>query len=79
MENVVFIEDNVPIPTDAVNPTRKRKYPFDNLQPEQSFYVEGKTRNQLSASALLAEHRTGFKFIMINSPTGVRVWRSEEE
>ena len=75
----MLIEDNVPIPTDAAKPGRKRKYPFDNLQPGQSFYVEGKTKGQLSASAVLAQCRTGFKFILIDSPTGVRVWRSPDE
>jgi hypothetical protein len=75
----VNIEDNVPFPEGISKIGRPRKYPFDELQPGQSFFVSGKKRKDLAGSAALAQCRTGFKFVIIDSLDGVRVWRSTAE
>jgi hypothetical protein len=56
-------------------PGRPRIYAFDELQPGEKLFIEGKTRDQIAASVAAAERRTGFAFRILRSHGGVCVWR----
>lgn len=77
------IEDGIPIPARRGTPrgpsTGKLKYPFDELEPGQSFLVteknaaeRNKVRGRLSGSAMRFRDR---EFAIRSVADGVRVWR----
>jgi hypothetical protein len=51
-------------------------YPFSDLEVGDSFFVEKRTPANFGTSRILAQKRTGFKFISRSEKNGVRVWRA---
>ena len=70
----------VPIPkirTGAREKGQNLTYPFADLEPDQSFFVEGASARNLSGCAAYAGKILGRKFIARTMDGGVRVWRTE--
>lgn len=71
------IEKNVPLPEKNV----RWKYPFDELEVGDSFFVANKDTTQLSALCKRAGTRLNTRFVTAKATsgdaTGVRVWRVE--
>lgn len=63
------IEKSIPFPHEA------KKYPFDEMDVGDSFFVPNKKSGAISGSKQIAQRRTGFKFVCRNVDGGVRVWR----
>lgn len=69
------IEDGYAIPAERQPRVRRAKYPWNELEVGQSFFVEGARLRSMSSTASHAGRRTGRKFIVRNADSGVRVWR----
>ena len=71
--------DNTAIPIPPVRTGPKSgtrfKYPFNNLEVGQSFFVEGIEARNLGGSVTHAEKVLGFKFTTRTMDGGARVWR----
>jgi len=71
------IEKDVPLPQKNV----RWKYPFDQLELGDSFFVANKDTTQMSALCKRAGKRYGGRFVTSKAEkddqTGVRVWRLE--
>jgi hypothetical protein len=71
------IEKGVPLPEKHV----RWKYPFEQLQAGESFFVANKDTTQMSALCKRAAKRLGHRFITAKATkgeqSGVRVWRME--
>ena len=71
------IEKDVPLPQKNV----RWKYPFDQLELGDSFFVVNKDTTQMSALCKRASKRYGGRFVTSKAEkddqTGVRVWRLE--
>lgn len=63
------IENEIPIPAH-----RNTKYPWDELEIDQSFLVDPAPKG-FSSSVSLAGKRLGRKFTARTVGSGVRVWR----
>ena len=72
---MIKIDKNVPIPPDRLS--RGRKYPWDELEVGDSFFVEGKKFEPLRVSAAQIGKAKARKFIARQVDGGVRVWRVE--
>jgi hypothetical protein len=74
---LIAIEEGVPLPQKNV----RWKYPFDQMEPGNSFFVANKDTTQMSAMCKRAGTRLGARFITARAEkdgqTGVRVWRME--
>jgi len=70
----IKIDKNVPIPETAGNGA---VYPFAEMEVGDSFYVEGKTSNQLQNAASHWRKRKGWKFATRTKEGGARIWRVE--
>lgn len=75
MTSDLKIERGIPVPE-----RRKRKYPFEDMQPGDSFEVPlngdtlFRTRSRIQGS--MAHFRTkGWSFTTRKTDTGIRVWR----
>jgi hypothetical protein len=68
---MITIETNVPIPRQRIN----CKYPVDDLEVGQSFFVANGNRNSISVVASAAGKRMGRRFRTAKQLGGVRVWR----
>lgn len=69
------IEDGYAIPAERQPRVRRAKYPWNELEVGQSFFVGGARLRSMSSTASHAGRRTGRKFIVRNAEGGVRVWR----
>lgn len=79
------LEENVPIPEEPrgaagqSKPAAKRKYPFREMQVNQSFFVPGKRPYDLGGVTQSARRSTGFTFktraVEENGVKGTRIWR----
>jgi len=75
----IAIENNIPLPTRATR-TGEAKYPIDQLQPGESFFVPIGAATLASHARLVAK-ATGRKFIVrpvvddAGVKTGSRIWR----
>jgi len=71
------IEKDVPLPEKNV----RWKYPFDQMDLGDSFFVVNKDTTQMSALCKRAGKRLGGRFVTAKSEkdgqSGVRVWRME--
>lgn len=67
----IKIDTDIPIP----KLSRQKKYPFEQLEIGQSFFVPGGNLLAISQSRRLAEFRTGWKFATRTVEGGIRVWR----
>ena len=71
------IEKNVPLREKNV----RWKYPFDEMEVGDSFFVENKDTTQMSALCKRAGKRLGARFVTAkarkDNAEGVRVWRME--
>ena len=67
------IETGIPIPA------RKRewsvKYPWHQLEIDQSFFIKGGKLKSIQSSASQQKARTGKKYTVRQIDGGVRVWR----
>jgi hypothetical protein len=65
------IESNVPMPN---------KYPFEDMNVGDSFYVQGdkKAITNVRVSANAYKKKTGCKFLTKTDLTGVRIWLKEK-
>ena len=69
----VMIDDAVPMPSARV----VRRYPYEDMEVGQSFYVDGVQMQVVLNSNWRAGKKLGRKFIARKEGDGVRVWRSE--
>ena len=67
------IEDHMPVPELIVG---NNKYPWRMLEIGQSFFVPGRTAQQLSSARVGASRRTNRTFLIRSVEGGVRVWRT---
>lgn len=71
------IEKDVPLPEKNV----RWKYPFDQMEVGDSFFVVNKDTTQMSALCKRAGKRLGARFVTAKAErgdeSGVRVWRME--
>ncbi len=71
------IEKNVPLPEKNI----RWKYPFDQMEVGDSFFVANKESTQMSALCKRAGKRLEARFVTAKAETndakGVRVWRVE--
>lgn len=71
------IEKDVPLPEKNV----RWKYPFDQMEPGDSFFVANRDTTQMSALCKRAARRLEARFVTATATkgeqTGVRVWRLE--
>ena len=70
----VKIDKGIPVPPRGNN--RSTKYPYQQLEIGDSFYVKGKTAAKFSASAYTQARKHGIKLTVRNEKDGVRVWRT---
>jgi hypothetical protein len=52
-----------------------RKYPWDEMEVGDSFFVPGKSPNTISSSANYQSKTRGWRFKVASLEGGVRVWR----
>lgn len=66
------IEKGIPVPT-----TRQGnyKYPWDEMEVGDSFFIKGKVRAQIAPSIKRIEVTRGVKFTAHQVEDGLRVWR----
>lgn len=73
------VEDGVAVPARA---GKKSKYPWENLKPDQSFFVPDGKKQSITSSAYRYGKDHDMKFtireVTENGVTGVRVWRKKE-
>lgn len=73
----IKIDKGVPIPKAELG--RNRKYPWDELQVGDSFFVPGKTRATFNGFASRFKKTHGIHFtlrtVTENDIKGVRIWR----
>lgn len=78
---MIEIDKNVTIPATAKVPASKAKYPFGEMEINDSFFVPGKTK--MASTIASAAHRTGHKYDWDvrteDGVEGVRIWRVEGE
>ena len=72
-----MIEKNVPLPEQNI----RWKYPFDQMEVGDSFFVPNKESTQMSALCKRASKRLEARFVTAKAEAGdakgVRVWRVE--
>jgi hypothetical protein len=68
------IEKGVPLPRKASGRVKESKYPFQDMQPGDSFFVPGGTASYVSAVACAAARKGFGPFTIRNVEGGVRVW-----
>ncbi len=72
------IEEGIPVPQRT---HRKSKYPWGNLQVDQTFFVPEGKQQSITSSAYRYGKDNGMKFtireVEEDGVTGVRVWRKE--
>ena len=72
--NSYNIEMDVPVPPKTIS--RRSKYPFATMNPNQSVMIKNKT--YAAIMGLLRKHQVdGKKFVVRKSDGGMRVWRIE--
>lgn len=72
------IEKNIPVSkAKEGNGKSKIRYPFDELEVGDSFFVDDKNVNKISAAARNWAKRNMKKVVVRNWNNGVRVWRTE--
>jgi hypothetical protein len=76
---VFKIDNNVPVP--SVVPNARNKYPLDQLEPGQSFFVpvnpdKPKSAKNLRSSMAVRAAKLNIEIVTIADDTGVRVWRT---
>jgi hypothetical protein len=69
------IEDGYEIPAERQPRKRRAKYPWNELNVGQSFFVDGAKLRSMSSTASHAGRRLSRKFVVRNAEHGVRVWR----
>jgi hypothetical protein len=69
----IKIEKNVPMP-EARGETI---YPFSDMEVGDSFFVPGRTPNQMQNSASHWRKKNGWKFTTARENDGTRIWRKE--
>lgn len=71
----IKIDKNVPVPSGKRGPAA---YPWDDMQPGDSFFVPGKTPKTLGGAVVTPKNR-GMKIrtrsVTENGVAGVRIWR----
>lgn len=86
----IKLDDDVPMPTHTRAGAGTAKYPFEGMNVNQSFFVEGKTRQQMDNACGHWRKSKGWKFTIEGgrteevedpdgskrSATGTRVWRA---
>lgn len=71
------IERGVPIPAPVRGRGRRSRYPFDDMQPGDSFEAAGAKAGSLQQAARRVAMRTGWRFTTRQTETGARCWRVE--
>lgn len=69
------VENNHPIPAQALPRGRKEKYPWSKMEVGDSFFVEAGSIKTIVSAAAKAKGRTGFVFVARPDGEGIRVWR----
>lgn len=65
------IDKNIPMPT-----RRYSKYPFNEMEVGDSFFVEGKSNALLSIAKYFAKsQKLDWKFTVRKEVNGTRIWR----
>lgn len=72
---MIRIQSNIPAPP-AKRGGRKPKYPWASMRVGDSFFVQGKSRDQIATTAYSAGTRYGYKFTVAEVQNGVRIWRT---
>lgn len=58
------VQKNIPVPkVIKANPSPRRKYPFEDMEVGDMFFVPGKTKNTLTTHASTVGKNLGRKFI----------------
>jgi hypothetical protein len=66
------IERGIPAPADG----RKSQYPFDEMEPGDSFFIPGmKSSAEISSSVSYRKNRYQEKYVCRAVEGGLRVWR----
>jgi hypothetical protein len=65
------IETGIPVPA------ARLKYPWDELDIEESFFVRDGNAGTISTSARNYAKKNGVRFVVRKVEGGVRVWRTE--
>jgi|SanBayMetagenome_1026888.scaffolds.fasta_scaffold54499_2 hypothetical protein len=75
---MIKIDKNIPLPKleRKVPSPRQSKYPFADMEVNDSFEVAGKTAKQFAGTVYSASKKLGKKFTMRSTEAGVRVWRT---
>ena len=68
------IETGIPVTNGKRTGTASR-YPFAQLQVDQSFLVKDRKVDTVRSAACMASKRLGVKFVVRSVDGGVRVWR----
>jgi hypothetical protein len=77
-ESAFTIESEVPVPAPAIGARgRPSKYPWQNMQPGNSFFVPNGTPKSMYHLANRASKQYGHKYTVRTMDGGVRVWRVE--
>jgi hypothetical protein len=72
---MIKIEKGVPIPRRGNN----TKYPWDKLEPGDSFFIAGKKTSQISGSFVSAKRRLGIRLTARAENGGTRIWRLPDD
>jgi hypothetical protein len=68
------VQKNIPIPS-AAKTDKRKKYPFDEMDVGDSFFVANMTARALSNSSQWHANKTGKKFTCATEADGARCWR----
>jgi len=66
----------IPMPSNPGRTGRPAIYPWDGMDVGDSFFVAGKTSQNLVAPAAFQAKSRGWKFTTRTQDGGVRVWRT---
>lgn len=81
MSNRLVIEKGVPIPEPRKG-TRagpKRRWPFRQMDPYDSFYVRTDSPDRACRLAYIAATRMGIRISVRTQPEGIRIWRLPDD
>lgn len=78
-DTTVLVEKGIPIPEEKRGGKRYRvsKYPWEQMEIGDSFFIPGCDTQQFSSRISVAQLRTGYTFTARTAPEGVRIWRTK--
>lgn len=74
-ESMIKIDKDIKPPKHVTDGTRRRKYPFREMKPGDSFFIEGASSSSVCSSSMSIYRVKGWKFGTAKEDGGLRVWR----